>query len=241
MSPRARKIAHGELELALHELRSTSRSGAPADATPLVLVHALEGSARDWLPHGEAILAAWRGPVFAIDLAGHGESDWRVGGAYTPELFAADVDAVLAAIGRAALAGAGVGAYASLLVAAARRDLVPGAVLLPGRGLAGGGALPVASGRAPDFAPEVARDTRGGSSAQLASRAACDPLVRACLEDVRPVDYAESFAGAARALLLAADGDDLPPWWRAVRGAPPAKAAPREAAAAVAALAEAIA
>src|SRR5262249_23532908 len=145
----------GEVALALHELRSGSRAGAPGGAPPLLLVHALEGSTRDWLPHGEAILAAWRGPVFAIDLAGHGESEWRVGGAYTPELFAADVDAVLASIGRSALAGAGVGAYACLLVAAARRDLVPGAALLPGRGLAGGGALPVGSGRAPVVAPDA--------------------------------------------------------------------------------------
>jgi pimeloyl-ACP methyl ester carboxylesterase len=188
------RIKHGRIHLELHEL-------AQRDGLPLLLLHALFGSSADW---GEAP-GLWPGPVFALDFAGHGQSESIVGGAYYPELLVGDADVALGHIGRAAIVGAGVGAYVALLLAGARRDNVPAAVLLPGAGLAGGGALP-------DFHREFP---------QLALTArlpdGCDPMVQSMERDVRPVDYAESFAHAARRLLLVEDGEPRPPWWEAAR------------------------
>ena len=45
----------------------------------------------------------------------------------------------------------------------------------------------------------------------------CDPAVRRLELDVRPPEYAESFARAARRLLLAEGDFPQPPWWQAVR------------------------
>ena len=194
------RIKHGRVTLALHEL---SRRDGPA----LLLLHALFGSSADW---GEAP-APWPGPVFALDFAGHGDSESVVGGAYYPEMLAGDADAALAHIGVAAIAGAGVGAYVALLLSGARRDSVPAALLLPGVGLEGGGALP-------DW-------TRGFPRLDVGARppGACDPMVRALECDVRPIDYAAAFAGAARGLLLAEEGQPRPPWWDAVRCSPSAE------------------
>jgi pimeloyl-ACP methyl ester carboxylesterase len=199
-----RHLRHGDVMLALHELRTGGR-------TPLLLLHELGGSSADWNGSGEMD----PGPVFALDLAGHGVSSWRTGGAYAPELFAADADAALDALGPARLAGAGLGAYVALLVAGARPDLVPAVLLLPGAGLDGGGARP-------DFARVatfgallddlVARRTRAETG--------CDPLVHSCERDPRPPDYACEFARAARGVLLAEDGRPRPPWWEALHGIP---------------------
>ena len=191
-----RRFSHGELTLALHELHAGS-------GPSLLLLHRLGGSSAEWgAPPG-----AWPGPVFALDFAGHGESERRAGGAYAPELLAADADVALELLGPCRVAGAGIGAYVALLLAGARPELVPAALLLPGRGLDGGGSLPaLARGRilsAPADGPE-------GST---------DPMVWTCDSDPRPPDYALAFASAARRLLLAEDGDARPPWWEAIREA----------------------
>ena len=39
--------------------------------------------------------------------------------------------------------------------------------------------------------------------------------------DVRPIDYAEAFAPAARRVLILDDADPRPPWWETVRQSPP--------------------
>jgi pimeloyl-ACP methyl ester carboxylesterase len=185
-----RRIAHGDVPLALH----ARRAGA---GEPLLLLHALGGSSADW----GVEVDAWPGPVFALDFAGHGKSAWRPGGAYTPELFAADADAALAVVGPAAVAGAGLGAYVALLLAGTRPALVSAAFLLPGRGLDGGGPRP---------AGRVFGDVRTDATAH-------DPMVTSCQIDVRPPDYARAFGDAARALVLAEDGGMRPPWWVALR------------------------
>ena len=194
------RIKHGRVSLELHEL--TRRSGLP-----VLLLHALYGSSADW---GEAP-ATWPGAVFALDFAGHGHSESIVGGAYYPELLLGDADAALAQIGRAAVVGAGLGAYVALLLAGARRDTVPAALLLPGAGLAGGGAHPDFHGEFPKL---VAAPREAGE---------CDPMVHSLDRDVRPVDYAEPFAHAARRLLLLEDGTPRPPWWEAARRSPSAE------------------
>jgi len=83
-----REIYNGRVRLALHEL-------AGGDGTPLLLLHRLGGSSRDW---GREI-DAWPGPVLALDFSGHGASAWRRGGSYHIEHFLSDADVALAAAG----------------------------------------------------------------------------------------------------------------------------------------------
>jgi len=196
------------LTLAVHELKSGS---GPA----LLFVHELESSARRWSAAADARAAweSWPGSVFALDLAGHGASDWRQGGAYTPELFAADVDATLAAIGVAVVAGAGIGAYAALLVAGARPELVTATLLLPGLGLSGGGAEPTVTKGPARFA-----SVERFAAERVTQDVQFDPLVRTCARDVRPPDYACAFAASARRIVLHEDGLERPPWWESIRG-----------------------
>jgi pimeloyl-ACP methyl ester carboxylesterase len=61
-------LSHARVSLALHTLRE-------ADGPPLLLLHALGGSALEWgmLP--------WWGPVYALDLCGHGHSGWATAAA----------------------------------------------------------------------------------------------------------------------------------------------------------------
>src|SRR5262249_14852803 len=133
--------------------------------------------------------------------------------------------------------GAGVGAYVALLIAGARPDLVPAALLLPGRGLAGGGAVP-------EFArPVLAADADllTGLGEEMCSNDVTDPfdpLVASCMRDIRPVDYASDLADSARRLLVADGGAaSEAAWLRAVGERPSAMAAPREIAHALEALA----
>lgn len=193
------RIRSGRVELEVHELASRSGPG-------LLLLHALYGRSDDW---GEAP-AAWPGAVYALDFPGHGHSEWVTGGAYTPEILAADVDGALAKTGATVLAGAGLGAYVALLAAGARRDLVSAALLLPGAGLGGGGALP-------DFGRDVDHPLAGKPTPP-----SHDPLVQFLDRDTRPVDYTQQFAAATRRLLLVEDGLPRPPWWEAARDLPTA-------------------
>jgi pimeloyl-ACP methyl ester carboxylesterase len=209
-----KRIASGRSEIALHEL-------AAGAGPTLLLLHALGGSHRDVA----ALAAHWPGRVLALDLAGHGDSRWPRGGAYAPELHAADADAALLEADEAFVAGFGLGAYAALLLAGARKQRVAAALLLPGRGLDGGGPAPRR-----DQALEVrnAEALRMLDAASALPRPAVDPLLRACETDPRPPEYARAFADAARRLLFAEDGGARPPWWQAARGAAAAEAAPAD-------------
>ena len=119
------QLQHGRVALHLEELRA-------GEGTPLLLLHALGGSHRDWL--SEPALAAWPGPVWALDFSGHGRSGRVLGGSYTAELLVADADHALFHLEHACLAGVGLGAYVAGLLAGARPDAVPAALLLPGPG-----------------------------------------------------------------------------------------------------------
>ncbi|MET8582193.1 alpha/beta fold hydrolase [Streptomyces collinus] len=68
--------------------------GSP-DAPPLVLVHALGENATDWEQVVPALARSRR--VYALDLRGHGRSDWP--GDYSLELMQADVLQFLDALG----------------------------------------------------------------------------------------------------------------------------------------------
>jgi pimeloyl-ACP methyl ester carboxylesterase len=208
-------LRHGRVSIALHPLRE----GA---GPRLLCLHALGGSARDFREVAQRL----HGPVYGLDFSGHGQSSPLRGGGYFPENLAGDADAALAEIGPALLAGVGVGAYVALLLAGGRPDSVPGALLLPGAGLAGGGPAPDFSAdtwaRWADFGPPLP---------------GCDPAVRRLERDVRPPEYAESFARAARSLLLAEGDFPKPPWWQAVRAVSTVKPASGDLAAGLAQLA----
>ncbi|MEV4872221.1 alpha/beta fold hydrolase [Streptomyces syringium] len=76
-------------------IRLAYRVSGPPDAPPLVLVHALGGNATDWEQVVPAL--AYNRRVYALDLRGHGRSDWP--GDYSLELMRADVLQFLDALG----------------------------------------------------------------------------------------------------------------------------------------------
>ena len=90
----------------------------------LVLVHSLAGSGAHWRPQLAALGNACR--VVASDLRGHGRSDPASDGAYDVAAHAADLLAVVDALGldRFALAGHSFGAWVALEVAAAHPQRV---------------------------------------------------------------------------------------------------------------------
>jgi pimeloyl-ACP methyl ester carboxylesterase len=199
------ELHHGELKVCLHALR---REG---EAEPLLLLHALGGSAADW----DVGRLAWPGPVYALDFSGHGHSDSVRGGAYHPEYWACDADIALAAIGgRASLVGAGVGAYVALLLAGARAQEITRALLLAGAGLDGGGAMP--DFERPFQPPQHPRGPR-------LSTPSTDPAVDFSQFGVRTPKYASGFARAARRIVLLEDGWPRPPWWHALRELTPVR------------------
>lgn len=158
------------MTLALHALRE---QGA---GRPLLWLHGLGERAPEGVPEG---LAAWPGPIHALDFTGHGASTLPRGGGYTAELLLADADAALAQLGSATLLGRGLGAYVALLLAGGRPGAVRGAILCDGPGLAGGG---------PDVGPprvDLPEPVAGPP----------DPLaLHELSRDVRPPDYAIMFA-----------------------------------------------
>jgi pimeloyl-ACP methyl ester carboxylesterase len=207
-------LRHNKIDLALHRLRGPASAGA--DDRPLLHLHGLgERSPAAVPPH----LAAWPGPVWALDFTGHGASTVPRGGGYFCELLMADVDTALAHLGPATVYGRGLGAYVALLIAGARPDLVRGAILDDGPGLAGGGVEP--------GTPFVLGVPLGASGPP-------DPYALLELShDVRPPDYATSYARQAATLSdldtpLAVAAVVRPPWLAAVAAEPGAVTVPRD-------------
>lgn len=168
------RLAHGKVELALHRLRD--RDGS----RPLLVLHGLGEASPATVP---SALDSWPGPIWALDLTGHGESSVPRGGGYTAEVLMGDADQALAHLGEATVYGRGLGAYVALLIAGGRPALVRGAILDDGPGLAGGGPTPPSAALIRlDDAVEVAPDPWA--------------LVEMS-QDVRPPDYAVGFARQA--------------------------------------------
>jgi pimeloyl-ACP methyl ester carboxylesterase len=192
-----RFLQHGRVRLALHELRDGS---GPA----LLVLHGLGERSAGAVPEPAV---EWSGPVCALDFTGHGESSVPAGGGYTCEVLMADADAALAALGPATLLGRGLGAYVALLLAGARPAEVRGAVLVDGPGLFGGPPGP--------SSPAIV---------QLPGPSPVTPDPYALVEltrDVRPPDYAATFARQAAASSpletpLTVSTVGRPPWLEAV-------------------------
>jgi pimeloyl-ACP methyl ester carboxylesterase len=174
-----RSLQHGKVHLALHTLRAD----APEGGRPLLILHGLGERTPKELPEE---YASWPGPVFGLDFTGHGDSTVPRGGGYTAELLMADVDIAIQEIGAVSVVGRGLGGYVAVLIAGGRPELVRGAIVCDGPGLAGGG------GTSPT--PYVATiDPRAPRPP--------DPYALAELaHDVRPPDYATSFARQAMQL-----------------------------------------
>lgn len=191
-------LVHNRIRLALHELR-------PGTGRPLLLLHGLgersPAVAPDWT-------TGWNGPVTALDFTGHGDSSIPRGGGYSAEMLLGDADAALAHLGAATVVGRGLGAYIALQIAGARADVVHGAVLCDGSGLAGG-----------------AVGMMGQSFVNLPSaRRTPDPYAMVELSrDLRPPDYATLFVrlaveGSSLAEPLSVTAVHRPPWLAAVAG-----------------------
>jgi pimeloyl-ACP methyl ester carboxylesterase len=197
------RLRHNRIELALHELRGGS-------GRPLLHVHGLAERSPAAVPEH---LASWPGPMLALDLTGHGDSDVAVGAGYFCEVLMGDVDTALTHVGPATIFGRGLGAYVGLLASGGRPELVRGAILFDGPGLAGGGPVPGAP-----FVPTAAGAAPPGGTP--------DPwAVLELTRDVRPPDYASTFArqAATRSGLetaIAVCGVNRPPWLEAVAAEP---------------------
>jgi pimeloyl-ACP methyl ester carboxylesterase len=203
MSPVPVLLRHNKIRLALHELRS-------GPGRPLLHLHGLGERAPAAVP---VHLSGWPGPVWALDLSGHGDSDVAIGGGYFCEALMADADMAIAHLGQVTIYGRGLGAYIALLAAGGRAEQVQGAILADGPGLAGGGAAP----GSPAIAVTVGPPPPGGTP---------DPwAIYDLTRDIRPPDYAATFAHQAAIrsgldVAIAAVGVNRPPWLATVVAEP---------------------
>lgn len=99
----------------------------PYDAPPIVLLHALGERASDWDVVAGPLAAHRR--VYAVDLRGHGDSEWP--GEYSLELMRNDVLALLdtAGLDQVDLVGHSLGGVVAYLVAAAQPGRIRSLVL----------------------------------------------------------------------------------------------------------------
>jgi pimeloyl-ACP methyl ester carboxylesterase len=196
-------LTHVNVVLALHQLRA-------AEGRPLLLLHGLGERTPPELPRS---VAAWPGPIWGLDLTGHGRSTVPSGGGYTAEVLMADVDHALAHLGPVTVLGRGLGAYLALLVGGARATQVRGAILTDGPGLAGGGPSP--------HSPFVVATPPTGIPGMPAGTAP-DPFALVELaNDIRPPDYATTYVRQAVQFSgldtpVAVTGVVRPPWLAAV-------------------------
>lgn len=195
------RLRHNRIDLALHKVRD-------GEGRPLLLLHGLGEKSPATVPDH---VAPWPGPIWALDFTGHGASTVPKGGGYFAEVLMGDVDMALAHLGTATLYGRGLGAYVALLIAGARPELVQGAILDDGPGLSGGGIEP--------GSPYTQQQP-------LPQNGSPDPYALAELSrDVRPPDYATTFARQAATLsgldvAIAVVGVVRPPWLEAVANEP---------------------
>jgi 3-oxoadipate enol-lactonase len=96
-------------------VRLAYRESGAASAAPVVLLHALGETADDWAQVAAALSRSWH--VYAVDLRGHGRSDWP--GQYTLPLLRDDVTGFLDALelGSVTLIGHSMGGAVAYLVA----------------------------------------------------------------------------------------------------------------------------
>lgn len=94
--------------------------GDPTDQAPLLIVHGLYGSARNWTAVARKLSDERQ--VFAVDLRNHGQSDWQDSHSY-PDM-ASDLAEVLKEIGPADVLGHSMGGKASMVAALQHPELI---------------------------------------------------------------------------------------------------------------------
>ena len=198
-------LRHVSTRLALHQLRAGAGT-----TRPLLCLHGLGERTPASAPE---YLNAWPGPIWGLDFTGHGDSTVPAGGGYTAEILMADVDHALAHLGETTVFGRGLGAYVALLIAGARPEMVAGAILADGPGLAGGGPSPTSPVA---VRPAGVIGAVGGTPATPDGYALVE-LAR----DVRPADYATLYVRQALQFSgleepIAVVGVVRPPWLAAV-------------------------
>jgi pimeloyl-ACP methyl ester carboxylesterase len=181
-APRIEMLRHGKIDLALHHLRPDPLT---AGAHTMLLLHGLGEASPSSVP---TVIESWPGAVAALDFTGHGRSAVPHGGGYTAELLLADADVALGALTdddptrAVTVVGRGLGAYTALQLAGSRPQLVRGAILTDGPGLAGGPTGPTSQSY-------FSLSTDGSTP---------DPYALVELgRDLRPPDYAASFVRLA--------------------------------------------
>ncbi|SDZ41875.1 Pimeloyl-ACP methyl ester carboxylesterase [Micromonospora pattaloongensis] len=112
--PELMDIVVGDLHFSLRVWQAVDE-----DKTPTVLLHATGKTARDWDVIASGLCA--ERTVYAVDLRGHGTSDWP--GTYSVNLFAKDVIGVLDQLdtGAVDLVGHSLGGLVACVVAASER------------------------------------------------------------------------------------------------------------------------
>lgn len=166
-------LQHNRVTLALHHLRT-------GNGRPLLMLHGLG-------EHGQAMSSLkvqWKGPIWALDFTGHGQSTVPNGGGYSAEILMADVDIALQHLGEATIVGRGLGGYIGFLIAGARPSLVKGVVIIDGPGLSGG----------------AIHATSSSEITSAGSRTGTTPDPWALIElsrDARPPNYAVTFTRLA--------------------------------------------
>ncbi|MGW1814897.1 alpha/beta fold hydrolase [Streptomyces sp. NPDC002125] len=110
------------------DVRLAYRTWGESLGSPVVLLHGLGGSSANWEAAGSLLGEDWR--VYAIDLRGHGESDWP--DEYDFELMRDDVAEFLEAceIDRVGVVGHGMGGVVACMLAEEHPDRVERLVLV---------------------------------------------------------------------------------------------------------------
>ena len=167
------------LELAFREWN------ADAHGLPVVLLHGITGSSRDW---GEVAKRLDGCRVIAFDARGHGASEWAADEDYTVDAHFADVATALGELGveRCVLVGFSMGGGTAIVTAACSPELVAAVVVVDAYPYAeqSSGSARIArwvggQTNATTFDPAIARRFNELLAAGVSTRADLAPLWRA--------------------------------------------------------------
>lgn len=116
------RLVGEEREVTVGGIRLAYQVSGPPDAAPMLLLHALGERAATWAPVTARFAERYR--VFALDLRGHGRSDWP--GIYSFQLMRDDVAGLLEQLGlrKVTLVGHSMGGTVACLAAMARPSQV---------------------------------------------------------------------------------------------------------------------
>lgn len=122
-TPESIRVASAD-GLELHLLRWST------EGVPMLLIHGFGNDAHIWDDFAPTVTSAYQ--VLALDLRGHGDSDWSEEGAYDYENHMADLDAVVAALGieRMVVVGHSLGGRVSMMYAGAHPERFAGLVIV---------------------------------------------------------------------------------------------------------------